>query len=296
MDPLYPNDATDAWPLACPVCDAGLRRKPGALVCPAGHSFDVAREGYVNLLPPQHRIRGIDGDVPVMLQARRRFLESGHYQPLLEKLTAQVAESLQDRDAAGRGASHGACVLEVGCGEGYYVGNLATSIRGIGLSATFIGADLSKSAARLAAKHYPETTFIVADVHRRIYLQDGTASVLLDVFAPRNPVEFARVVEPGGTALIVIPSASHLGDLRSALGLLDIQAGKEARVLEQLGDEFRLVDRCDVSYPIELHADAVSDLVDMGPNHWHRPEGSAFAGGEAITTVASFVILRFERP
>jgi len=56
------------------------------------------------------------------------------------------------------------------------------------------------------------------------------------------------------------------------------------------------VDRCDVSYPIELHADAVSDLVDMGPNHWHRPEGSAFAGGEAITTVASFVILRFERP
>jgi len=295
MNLLSTDDAMDAWPLACPVCEAGLRRKQGALVCPAGHSFDVAREGYVNLLPPQHRIRGIDGDVPAMLQARRRFLEAGHYRPLLEKLTAQVADSLHDRDVRGLGSTHGACVLEVGCGEGYYVGHLANDLRGAGSAAEFVGADLSKSAARLAAKHYPETTFIVADVHRRIYLQDSRVSVLLDVFAPRNPVEFARIVEPGGTVLIVIPSALHLGNLRTELGLLDIQAGKETRVLEQLGDEFRLADRSELSFPIALHADAVSDLVEMGPNHWHRPEGSAFADGDAVTTLASFVILRLER-
>jgi len=287
---------TDAWPLACPVCDAALRERPGVLVCPVGHSFDVAKEGYINLLPPQHRARGIEGDALGMLHARRRFLESGHFRPLVEKLGADVERLLQGRVAAGVDSAPRACVLEVGCGEGYYVGNLAGSLRDVaGAKTAFVGADLSKSAARLAAKHYRDVRFVVADVNRRIYLQDETVSVLLDVFAPRNPAEFARVLEPGGFALVVIPTALHLGSLRTTLGLLDIQDDKEARVCERFEEEFLLVDRGELDYPIELRAEEVSDLVHMGPNHWHRPDDSVRIDGDSIRTAASFVILRFQR-
>ena len=287
---------TDAWPLACSVCDSELRRGGGMLACSAGHSFDVAREGYVNLLPSQHRVRGIDGDVASQLRARRSFLESGYYRPLCEMLTTQVEEILQNRDPASSDSTPGACVLEVGCGEGYYIGSIAAQLRGAaGLKTTCVGVDLSKSATRLAAKRYEDVTFLVSNVHRRIYLQNRSVSVLLDIFAPRNPAEFARVLEPDGYALIVIPSKSHLGSLRARLNLLDIQENKEGQVLEQLRDGFRLVDRCEISYSMELPPDAINDLVNMGPNFWHRPDGPAKVGGDSITTEAAFVVLRLQR-
>jgi 23S rRNA (guanine745-N1)-methyltransferase len=284
------------WPIACPVCGEALAEQGGALSCPAGHSFDIAREGYVNLLPSQHRARGIDGDLPSMLQARRRFLEAGHYDPLMTRLAADVEELLRDRDTVRAASEHGPCVLEVGCGEGYYVGSLAEKIGpAADPRAVFVGTDLSKSAVKLAAKRYPLCTFFVADVHRRIYLQDQTVSVLLDVFAPRNPAEFARVLEPGGSVLIVIPSAKHLASARARLGLLGIEEDKEGRVLERFGEAFELVDRAELSYPIELSAESASDVVSMGPSHWHRAQEAADVMADPITTEASFVILRLGR-
>ena len=266
------------------------------LACSAGHSFDVAREGYVNLLPSQHRVRGIEGDVASMLKARRSFLESGYYRPLCEMLTTEVEEILQNRDPATSDSTHGTCVLEVGCGEGYYIGSIAGQLRGVaGLKATFVGVDLSKSATRLAAKRYRDVTFLVSNVHRRIYLQSRSVSALLDIFAPRNPAEFARVLEPDGYALIVSPSKSHLGSLRARLDLLHIQQNKEGQMLKRFRDVFRLVDRCELSYSIELPTDAVKDLVNMGPNYWHRPDGSVEVGEDSITTEASFVVLRLQR-
>jgi 23S rRNA (guanine745-N1)-methyltransferase len=284
------------WPLACPVCGDVLAELGGALRCPAGHSFDIAREGYVNLLPPQHRARGIDGDLPSMLQARRRFLEAGHFGPLMTRLASDVEGLLRDRDVRRAASEHGPCVLEVGCGEGYYIGTLAERIgTAAGARVTFVGTDLSKSAVRLAAKRYPRCTFFVADVRRRIYLQDQTASVLLDVFAPRNPAEFARVLEPGGSALIVIPAADHLASARAKLGLLGIEEDKEGRVLERFGETFELADRVELSYPIELSAESASDVVSMGPSHWHRTQGAANVIAEPTATEASFVILRLRR-
>jgi 23S rRNA (guanine745-N1)-methyltransferase len=231
-----------------------------------------------------------------MLQARRRFLEAGHYNPLMIRLAADVEELLRDRDAAHGASEQTPCVLEVGCGGGYYLGSLAEKIGAVADSRTvFVGTDLSKSAVKLAAQRYPLCTFFVADVHRRIYLQDQTASVLLDVFAPRNPAEFARVLEPGGCALIVIPSAQHLASARAKLGLLGIEEDKEGRVLERFGEAFELLDRAELSYPIELSAESASDVVSMGPSHWHRAQGATDTIAEPITTEAAFVILRLGR-
>ena len=290
------DDRTDAWPLACPVCDAGLCRTKTSLVCSVGHSFDVAKEGYVNLMPSAHRSRGIDGDTQEMVQARRRFLEVGHYRQLLERLETDVAELLRDSAGARRDPQCRACVLEVGCGEGHYLGNLARSRGAVAEpNAVFMGADVSKPAVRLAARHFPEATFFVADVNRRIYVRDASVRILLDVFAPRNPVEFDRIVEPGGAALIVIPSPTHLHSLRTDLGLLGVQDDKEAKVLQRLGAGFSLVDRSELSYPIELQSDAMRDLVNMGPNRWHAPDLSAGRGSASLMTEASFVILQLRR-
>ncbi|MDR3686118.1 MAG: methyltransferase domain-containing protein [Coriobacteriia bacterium] len=295
------ENRADAWPLACPVCDRRLSWGERTVSCSEGHSFDVAREGYVNLLPSQHRSRGMEGDVIGMLQARRRFLEAGHYRPLRDELSAQVGAVLQER-AEGSGLVAGAprapvpCVLEVGCGEGYYVGGVADALSSYGGEpVVWLGSDLSKPAVKLAAKRYPKLTFFVADINRRLYVHDGSVSVLLDVFAPRNPTEFARVLEPGGSAVIVIPGESHLASLREQLGLLGIQENKEQLVIERLGDEFELVGRTEVGYPMELSAEAVADLVAMGPSSWHRPADEAQTIGKVAQTDAAFLVLRLQR-
>jgi len=231
-----------------------------------------------------------------MLNARRRFLDAGHYRPLLDALGESVAAALQDLGPAHLGPERRTCVLEVGCGEGYYLGNIASTYRGgADTHMAFLGADVSKAAARLAAKRYSEARFIVADTNRRIYVNSGSVGVLLDVFAPRNVAEFARVVVPGGCVVMVIPSPSHLGSIRSTLGLLGIEEDKEARVLDRFKEGFRLADRRELSYGLELTPESAQDLVDMGPNHWHDTGRVAAAGVAGFETEASFVILRLER-
>jgi 23S rRNA (guanine745-N1)-methyltransferase len=267
------------------------------LACPAGHCFDIAREGYVNLLPPQHRIRGMDGDTAPMLRARRRFLQAGHFAPLLDLLAGLASAALGDTPPVPSPPS-GPCVLDVGCGEGYYIGGIAArfgATPGTGPRPSFLGMDLSKAAARMAARRYPGVTFLVGDVNRRICLPDASASLLLNVFSPRNPAEFERIVVPGGLGLIAIPEGRHLRSLREGLGLLDIPEDKERRLLEKLAG-FRLVDRRALRYPLTLPPPAVNDLVAMSPNAWHRPdEPSLPDDAPPVTTEAAFLVLVLER-
>jgi 23S rRNA (guanine745-N1)-methyltransferase len=278
-----------ALPLECPVCRRPLDNTGRAWACAAGHSFDAAREGYVNLFPPQHRTRGIEGDTAEMLRARRRFLESGHFRPLRDLLAEKVAAIL-DRPASAV-SPQSRHVLEVGCGEGYYVGGIAEVLGEAHGDVHLLGMDVSKAAARMAAKRYPGATFFVGDLNNRIYLQDGSVDVLLDVFAPRNPAEFARVLRPGGFLLVAIPAETHLASLRSQYRLLDIQPDKEAKVLDRLGTAFRLVGRAELCYEMTLAEGEVADVVTMGPSQWHHrgPEGGE--GLALLATEASFVVL-----
>lgn len=282
------------YPLICPVCESALEMAPSAARCAQGHSFDVAREGYVNLLPPQHRTRGIDGDHAEMLHARRRFLEAGHYLPLHEAVTDMAVQALAEQTTRGASGAHSRFALEVGCGEGYYVGGLATRLAGEH-DVRAMGTDLSKHAARLGAKRYPDVLFFVADVNRRLYVASGSVALLLDVFAPRNHEEFARVVQPSGSMLVVIPSETHLASLRDRLGLLGVQEDKERRVIDRFSADFGLAERVEVEFPIHLTAEAVGDLVAMGPNYWHRDAAPGHASDEPADTDASFVMLRFVR-
>lgn len=289
----------DPCRLACPICGEPLERRDGALRCPAGHSFDIAREGYVNLLAPQHRARGIEGDTTAMLQARRRFLDAGYYAPLRDFLAEKIGAILGEVSPPSPGHRSGPplCVAEVGCGEGYYIGSISGALRErYGLDPRLFGMDLSKAAVRLAARRYPEVTFFVGDVNRRIHLPSDSLQVLLDIFAPRNPAEFARVLAPGGRALVVIPAPEHLASIRAEFGLLEIQEEKERRVLERFAGSFDLVESEELRYPLLLEPAAVADLIAMGPSQWHREPGWVLPkAAPPRVTEAAFVVLALER-
>ncbi len=235
-----------------------------------------------------------------MLRARRRFLGGGYYEPLRELVADIVEGALNDVD--GQGAPAGpTSVLETGCGEGYYIGGVAERLgrRNFGREQhrlVLLGTDLSKSAVKLASKRYPDVSFFVADVNRRIYVETASVHLLLDIFAPRNPVEFARVVGPHGRLVIVVPGESHLRGLREDLGLLGIEEDKEGRVLSQLAEWFELEDRRELACPLELNAEAASDLAAMGPSYWHRMGADRLGADEVLLAAeASFVALTFRR-
>jgi len=235
-----------------------------------------------------------------MLRARRRFLGGGYYEQL-RKFVADAVECVLDEAHGAEPHVGSLCVLETGCGEGYYIGGVAERLGRQNDSReqhrlVLLGTDLSKSAVKLASKRYPDVSFFVADVNRRIYVETASVHLLLDIFAPRNPVEFARVVVPHGRLLIVVPGESHLRGLREDLGLLGIEEDKEGRMLSRLAEWFELEDRRELAYALELDAAAAGDLVTMGPNHWHRTGADPIGTGEVtFATEASFVALTFRR-
>ncbi len=277
----------------CPVCGEGLTVAGSALRCESGHAFDRAREGYTNLLLLRGKKPAILGDTREMVQARRRFLEQGHYLPLARAIQAHALRAMGGADGAARS------VVEVGCGEGYYIGSVHAHLEAAlpDHPACFYGLDISKEALRLAARRYPAVSFAVADVNQGILLAAGSVGLLLNIFAPRNPSEFARVVAPGGMLLVAIPNESHLAEARDQLGLLGIEAGKQEKVAEQLTPFFHLVGESEVSYPLDLRGEALGDLVRMTPNYWHlsAEQRASLDSTDQATVTASFTLLAWER-
>lgn len=201
--------------LACPVCAAPLREAAGTLRCPAGHSFDVARQGYVNLLTGDASPG--TGDTAAMVDARADFLGRGHFEPLIEAVAHAVAEAA--------GTTPG-CLIEVGAGTGEYLARSLDLLPG----RTGLALDISKYAARRAVRAHARAGAVVCDAWRALPVRDSVAAVVMSVFAPRNPAEFARVLVPGGALVVVTPTPRHLGTLVEALGLVGIEEAKDERL------------------------------------------------------------------
>ena len=179
---------------SCPLCHQPLSREKNSYICPQRHQFDMAKEGYVNLLPVQHKRSRDPGDSAEMMQARRAFLDAGHYQPLRDAIVAQLRERLDDKATA---------VLDIGCGEGYYTHAFADALPEI----TTFGLDVSKVAIKAAAKRYPQVTFCVASSHRLPFsdtdvleflvmsglsLPHAMAMLVPESFNEKNPIKIGR--------------------------------------------------------------------------------------------------------
>lgn len=249
--------ASVAAVLTCPVCGAALEPGPRGLTCADGHSFNIAREGYAGLLtgatPPGA------GDSKEMVTARLRFQTKGHYDPI----GLALAEQLADGGAAG--FADGGVVVDVGGGTGHFLNQVLDRIpEAVGLTT-----DVSKFAARKAARAHARSGAVTADSWRRLPLADGSADALLNVFAPRNAAEFHRVLKAGGVLLVVTPAADHLAEPRAALGLLDVDPRKDERLAEGLRGHFTLESSRDLRFTMELAHEDVLTVVGMGPSARH---------------------------
>jgi 23S rRNA (guanine745-N1)-methyltransferase len=273
--------------LACPICQETLEEVGSALVCAHKHSFDVAKEGYVNLLRKK-----LPGDTREMLVARRAFLERGFYSSLSDTVNALVATQLQD-------LTQPASLLDAGCGEGYYLGRLQQALEGQDSQKEnrYLGVDISRDAIRMAAKRYPALDFVVANLKDPLIVQDQVLHLILNIFAPRNAAEFARALVPGGHLLVVIPAPEHLRELRETLQLLQIEEQKLQHVTAQFQDDFSLVRTVEVQYPLHLQGEEIVQVVMMTPNYWHMEEEKrqALQALPEIETRAAFTCLLFQK-
>jgi 23S rRNA (guanine745-N1)-methyltransferase len=233
--------------LSCPHCSTGFSASSGSLRCQSGHVFDLARQGYVNLLAGKAPVTGDSAD---MVAARDRFLSAGHYAPIV---AATVAASAGD-----------GCVLDLGAGTGHYLAAvLDASPDRVG-----IALEIAKPALRRAARAHPRLGAVGADTWGRLPVRDGAISVALNVFAPRNAVEIARVLAPDGRLVVVSPTPTHLRELVTALGLLTVGEDKAARVSASLpGFVESTQDTCE--FTLSLTHEEVMALVGMGPSAWH---------------------------
>ncbi|WP_408933801.1 methyltransferase domain-containing protein [Corynebacterium marquesiae] len=235
------------------------------LVSESGHSFDVAKQGYVTLAAGaglKHK-----GDDMDMVNARETYLAMGHFAPFVEAVTGAVQDAL---DSASLAEPTPASLLEVGAGTGYYLAHTLDSIaeaRGVGL-------DISPHAARHLAKCHPRVGAVVADVWERLPIRDESVDAISVVFAPRNPAEFQRVLAPGGQVIVLTPGAGHLDELREPLGILGVEEGKVERMYEQAeGFLEQAADPVDISFPIELDKASVAAQVGMSPSARHISAG-----------------------
>lgn len=241
--------------LACPVCRQSLAPVPGGVRCARGHAFDEARQGYVNLLAAPARASG--GDTGAMVAARARFMAAGHLRPIERAVVAAAVDV-----AAGSPAG---CIVDVGAGPGTY---LAAALDALS-DRIGIAIDASRYAARRAARAHARAGAVVADVWRGLPVRDGVASVALDVFAPRNAQEVARVLRRDGALVVVTPTAAHLAELVVVLGLVAVDPHKEDRLRAALSPALREVHRRTVAAQLLLTRAEVADLVAMGPSAWH---------------------------
>lgn len=181
--------------LTCPVCGQILTPRARTYACRSGHAFDLAKEGYLNLLLPTQRRSRHPGDAPELCRARRAFLSAGYYAPLRDFVAQRI---------------RGGTVLDACCGEGYYTSAFAERA-----DASY-GFDIAKDMARLAAKADKRAFYFVAGIHS-IPVASGSVDTLTHLFAPFEDAEFARVLKPGGTLLTVQPGERHLWQLKEML-------------------------------------------------------------------------------
>jgi len=231
-----------------------------ALRCPRGHSFDLARQGYVNLLAG--RAPHV-GDTAEMVADRVEFLATGHYDVIAAALVEAAA-----RVAPPAGVEP-ALVVDAGAGTGWYLGRVLDALPGsVGLAL-----DVSKPALRRAARAHSRAAAALADTWRPLPLADAGVALLLNVFAPRNGPEFHRVLHPEGALLVVTPTEEHLGELVGPLGLLRVDPTKEERVAERLADRFDVERTTRQHTLLTLTRPQLRTLVGMGPSARHTDPG-----------------------
>ena len=269
--------------LACTVRDCGLAldRSDRRYVCARGHSYDVARSGYINLLQPQDRRSLTAGDAVTAVEARARLFAAGIGRTLVEALRQRFALQRTTDDSV---------VADLGSGSG---DALATCLANS--SATGVGIDLSVAASRHAARRFPTLTWIVANADRRLPLIENRLSLLLSLHGRRNPAECARVLAPNGLLFVAVPAADDLIELRSVVQGKGVERSRVDALLNDHAGLFKPVEQFSSR---ERHMLRRESLLDLLQSTYRGARASARHTLESLpamsVTVASDCVL-FEK-
>jgi 23S rRNA (guanine745-N1)-methyltransferase len=283
------TNSTSTAMFACPVCWEPLHTGRSAYTCVNNHLFDVAREGYVNLLLAQHRRSKDPGYSKEMIAGRRDFFDAGHYEQLADGIADRVLAHLPERGDP--------VVVDAGCGEGYYLRRLRTRLQRRAEHPGFAlcGLDISKHGVRVAARRDPDGAYAVASTYR-VPLRADLVDVLLTHFSPVSPDDFRRVLKPGGVVLIGGPGEGHLFGLKELLYERPAQHGPVATLAAEPG--FELVETTTIRYPLRLHGPGqVANLLLMTPFFWAADDATRqrIAAVEALDTEVDVVVHAYRR-
>lgn len=248
--------------LACPIDGKLLEIHEKQLSCESGHAFDIARQGYVNLLPVQHKRSKSPGDSKEMVSARTRFLNSGVYKPVANKL-AEIVYTQISGDAE-------TCLLDAGCGEGYYFNDILDYLKtkdGMG-DLSFIGLDISKPAIAEAAKRNKQITWIVG-TNRQPPVACASVDIIICVFGFQSFEGFSKVLKPGGKLILVEPGPDHLKEMREVI-YTEVKKSDPQDLSGDKATGFTLNDEQQLNFKTgAIHAELLQDLLLMTP-HFYR--------------------------
>ena len=263
--------------LICPLCGNVLNRQEKQYVCPNRHSFDIARQGYVHLLPVQNKHSLNPGDTREQVLSRRSFLEAGYYAPIADAL----AEEAKALNIVGE-------ILDAGCGEGWYSAALA---RELGLPLT--GLDISKEAVRCAAAKYKDARWLCATA-AHIPVPDHSVGLLMSLFAITLPEEFSRVLEEKGYFFQVLAAQDHLLGLKSII-YPELKFREKDTVPELPG--FTLVKSRPIRFTFTVEGEQIQNLFSMTPHVFRIGKEGAerLAKTETLTDTASCVLNIYRR-
>lgn len=238
--------------LICPLCGKPLTQKGKALICQKQHSFDIAKQGYVNLLPVQNKKSLHPGDTKDMLKARREFLNSGIYMPICNAVTEKIKEFTSNISTP--------TIVDIGCGEGFYT----TAIKKVGGDCNCIGIDISKDAVKMACSRDKSITWVVATAGQ-LPVESNSTDIITAMFSLVSKEEYLRILKKGGYIIEVIAGNDHLIQLKE---IIYDTVYKQDKKPAYIGEEFKEISRTQQRFDFTLENSQLRNLLMMTPHLW----------------------------
>ena len=263
--------------LMCPVCRQQLSLNERTWRCENHHSYDVAKQGYVNLHVVQHKHSKNPGDTPESVQARRAFLSAGYYAPLQQAVVEKIRELRIEN------------LLDIGCGEGYYTNAMQAEVL------QCVGVDIAKNAVQVAAKLNKEVTWVVG-TGATLPVLDESIDLCTSLFSPIPKQEILRVLKPKSYLMVVTPAPQHLYAMREAL-FEEVKPHEPQKFVEQLQDEFNLISEQVIDAPMILPQTDLKNLIAMTPYAYKaKPERRlALEQQDQFELLAQYQIYLFQK-
>ncbi|QGG53433.1 putative RNA methyltransferase [Lysinibacillus pakistanensis] len=248
---------------ACPICQESMTiQEQGRMVCSANHSFDIAKQGYINMLT-----HGAASKYSKELfESRKTVIDSGIYDEIEDKIIELIAPAQT--------------VLDTGCGEGSHLARIMAEKKGIG-----VGIDIAKEGILAASRHYPEQIWCVGDLAKSPFAK-SSFDAILNILSPANYEEFKRLLTPGGCVVKVVPQSRYLHELRAQLYAdSDKESYSNDQIVARFKESFMEVNVKRVTYTTPLTTELIPELLEMTPMGWHKKEGAAIRLNEITIDV-----------